>query len=94
MADTFNLTAVFDKASYAPGETMTLTVSGNVTGSTSKPVSATVNITADDGSTSSLTAASSVSTTSDIGWKVTAVSDTDGRTWTIGSDNHSASAAA
>ena len=80
MADTFNLTAAFDKASYNPGDTMTLAVTGTVTSGSATPVSATLTVTAADGTTASLAATSSVTGGAE--------------TWTIAADGHSATATA
>ena len=93
MADVFNLTAGFDKASYNPGDTMVLSVTGSVTAGNPTPVSATLTVTAQDGTTTVLAAASSVTGAPET-WAITAVSDTAGRTWTIAADGKSASATA
>ena len=93
MADNFNLTASFDKSSYNPGDTMTLTVDGTVTSGSATPVAATLTITAADGSTPSLAATSSVTGAAET-WVISAVSDTATRTWTIAADGHSATATA
>lgn len=79
---TFNLTAAFDKSSYAVGETMTVTVSGTVTSDGSTPVSATLVVTAADGSSTNLNATSAVSGGSET-FTLTSVTDTANRTWTI-----------
>ena len=91
MADTFNLTASFDKPSYSVGDTMILTVSGSVT-SDAAPVSASIIVTAADGATTQLSAASQVGGAS-LTFAITAVTDTANRTWTI-IDGLSASAIA
>jgi len=93
MADTFNLTAAFDKSSYNPGDTMTVTVSGSVTNGSPTPVAATLTVTAADGSTSTLAATSAVTGATET-WAITAVTDTASRTWTISADGHSATATA
>ena len=93
MADTFALVAAFDKASYNPGDMMTVTVTGTVTSGDPTPVAATLTVTAADGSTTTLTADSSVSGAPET-WAITAVTDTANRVWTIAADGHSATATA
>jgi len=93
MADTFNLTAAFDKTAYAPGDTMTLSVTGTVTSGSPSPVSAAIVITAADGSTSNLAATSSVAGAEET-WTITSATDTANRTWTVAADGHSATATA
>ena len=93
MADTFNLTAAFDKPSYTVGDMMTLTVSGTVTSGDATPVAASIVVTAADGSTTNLSATSSVNGASET-WSITGVTDTAGRTWSISADLHSATAVA
>ncbi len=81
MTDTFNLTAAFDKATYNPGDLMTLTVSGTVTDGTATPVTASIVATASDSETTTLTATATVG-----GQTLTytiAVTDSGNRTWTI-----------
>lgn len=93
MADTFALTAAFDQPSYTPGQTMTLTVSGSVTNGAPTPVSATVTITAADGTTTTLAATSSVTGATET-WAITSVTDTANRVWTIAPTGMSATAIA
>ncbi len=81
MADTFNLTAAFDKSNYAPGDLMTLTVSGTVTDGAETPVAATIVATSSDAQTTSFTASATVG-----GQTLTytiSVSDSGNRTWTV-----------
>jgi hypothetical protein len=93
MADTFNLTASFDKTSYAPGDAMTLTVAGTVTSGSPVPISATITVQAADGSTATLAASSQVAGAPET-WAITAVTDTASRTWTVSPDGKSATATA
>lgn len=92
MSATFNLTAALDKATYNPGETATLTVSGTVISSASSS-SLAVNVTASDGSTTSLPLTMSVGGTEET-WQITSVTDSSGRAWTVSADGHSATATA
>lgn len=93
MTDVFNLVAAFDKTSYVPGEPMTITVTGDVTNGSTVPVSATILVTAADGSTTSLAAVSSVTGAVET-WGITSVTDTTTRTWTVAADGKSATATA
>ena len=98
MADTFNLTAAFDKPAYNVGDTMTLTVSGTVVTdpSTPPPVAATLTVTAADGALTTLTANATINPTGGGSqtWMISKVSDTSNRTWTISADGASATATA
>jgi hypothetical protein len=93
VTDTFNLTASFDKASYLPGDKITLSVAGAVTSGTATPIEATITVTAADGATTSISATSQVSDV-DEAWAITAVTDTAGRTWAVASDGKSATTTA
>ena len=92
MADTFNLTAKFDKDTYNVGDTMTVSVTGTVENAPSN-ISATINIKASDGATSVLTATAALAP-GELTWVIDSVTDTAGRTWTVAEDGHSASAIA
>jgi len=93
MADVWNLSVSFDKATYDVGDLMTLTVAGTVVQGGPVPVTATVNILASDGEASVLTANASINPVS-LTWGIDSVSDIGGRTWTISGDKTSASAVA
>lgn len=102
MADTFNVTASFDKSSYNQGDTMTLTISGDdvliTTTTTAEAVSGTISLTAADGSTSTLTFPAGVTvnvtttTTTPESVKMTSVTDSAGRTWTVAASGLTATA--
>lgn len=104
MTDTFNVTASFDKTTYNKGDTMTLTISGGdvLTTTTNQQVPSgtlTLTITAADGATSTITMGpvevnTPVTTTTPESVKMTAVSDTSGRVWTISSGGLTATAIA
>lgn len=93
MADSFNLVAAFDKPSYNPGDTMTLSVTGTVTNGTATPVNATITVTASDNTTTTLTAASAVGGEA-LTFVISAVQDTGNRAWTIAANGLSATATA
>lgn len=104
MTDTFNVTAAYDKSSYNQGDTMTLTISGGdvltQTTTTQTPSGAlSVTIAAADGSTTTInvppgTVNVTTTTTTPESVKITGVSDSSGRTWTIASGGLSATATA
>jgi hypothetical protein len=100
MTDTFNVSASYDKASYNKGDAITATISGNdvltntVSGN-SAPFS--LSATMADGSTASIAmpaAAVNVTTTAPESVRITSVSDTSGRSWTIAANGLSVSAVA
>lgn len=91
MSDTFNVTASYDKPSYAQGDTIKVTISGNdvLTQQTSVQIGPlTLNLTAADGATSTLTVpatTATVTTSTPQSVRITAVQDTSAtpRNWTI-----------
>lgn len=100
MADTFNVTASFDKSSYNTGDTMTLTIAGGDVLTTTSPIaiSGTINLTAADGSTSTLTfpagATVNETTSTPESVKISSVTDSSGRVWTVAANGLSATATA
>lgn len=100
MTDTFNVTASFDKTSYTTGETMTITITGDdvMTETAPQTVSGTITLTAADGATSTLEFPSgttvNVSTSTNEAVKMTAITDSSGRTWTIAANGLTATATA
>ena len=104
MTDTFNVTASYDKTSYNKGDTMTLTISGGdvltqTTTSTSQSGTLTMTITAADGAVfsvtkSGVTVTTPITTTTAESVKITGISDTSGRVWTIASGGLTATAIA
>lgn len=104
MTDTFNVTASYDKASYNQGDTMTVTISGGdvltqTTGSQQQSGNLTLTITAADGSVTTVSVPSatiniSTTTSTPESVKITGVSDTSGRNWTIAASGLSATATA
>lgn len=93
MAAIFNLTAAMDKPSYNQGDVMTCNVSGVVTSDAGSADTLTINIKAADGSTTALSATAMINGLPET-WSIDSVTDTGGRTWTVSSDGHSASATA
>lgn len=102
MADTFNVTASYDKSAYNQGDTITATIAGNdvltqqVPG-TAGPLSLT--LTAADGATTTFVVPSvpvTLTTTTPESVKITAVQDTGAspRSWTISASGLSVSAVA
>jgi hypothetical protein len=103
MADTFNVTAALDKASYNAGDMMTLTINGGdvltTTTSTANPVSGTVHLVAADGVTqdvafSGATVTTTTTNSTPESVKITSVSDSSGRVWTISASGLTATAMA
>lgn len=91
MSDTFNVTAAYDKPSYAQGDTMKVTISGNdvLTEETAVQVGPlTLNLTAANGATSTLEVpptTATVTTSTPQSVRITAVKDTSPspRNWAI-----------
>lgn len=104
MTDTFNVTASFDQSSYNQGATMTLTISGSdvLTQTTTATVglSGTINLVAADGSTSTLafpsgaTVTSTSTTTTPESVKISSITDSTGRVWTVAASGLTATATA
>lgn len=100
MPDTWNVTGAYDKSSYNKGDTMTVTISGGDVLSTTtvqQSGTLTLTITAADGATTTITMASvpiNVTTTTPESVKITGVTDTSGRTWTIAANGLSMTATA
>lgn len=102
MPDVFNVTAALDKASYNTGDTITLTISGGdvLTSTTVTPTTytGTVNLAAADGATSvapfSLTVDVPTTTSTPESVKITSVTDSSGRVWTVAPTGLSATATA
>lgn len=104
MTDTFNVTATLDKTSYNTGQTMTLTITGGdvltQTTTTQQALSGTVNLVAADGATSTIAIPSGVTvnvtstTTTPESVKISSVTDTQGRTWTVAASGLTATATA
>jgi hypothetical protein len=100
MADTFNVTASYSQNSYSVGNTMLLTISGNdVLTTTSNGLSGnlSITVTAADGATEVLTLAPTTvitTTSTPESVKMTSISDTSGRVWTIANSGLTASATA
>lgn len=96
--DTFGVTAAFDKPGYKAGDVMTLTISGGDVRATTdtSTVTATLSLTAADGSTGSVTAQVPVSKTVSTPESVviTSVTDTSGRTWAVAAGGLTATATA
>jgi len=95
MAAVFNLAAAMDKTPYATGDLMTV----NITGTVVNPGQATtdtltISVQAEDGSTDTLSTTATIDASVNEAWQIVSVTDTGGRTWTISSDGHSASATA
>lgn len=104
MTDTFSVSASYDKPSYNIGDVMTITISGSdvltqqVT-SQGESGQLTLTITAADGATTTITVppttvSVTTTTTTPESVRITAVSDTSGRAWTIASSGLSATATA
>jgi hypothetical protein len=89
MTDTFNVTAAYNANSYNAGNTIMVSISGNdVLTTTSNGVSGNLTITvqAADGATETLTLAPTTvitTTSTPESVKMTAISDSSGRTWVI-----------
>lgn len=104
MTDTFNVTAAYDKASYNQGDTITVTISGGdvltqtVTTQAQSGLLALM-LNAADGSSFSLpmqpiTVNTTTTTATPESVKLTQVTDSSGRVWTVGASGLSATAAA
>lgn len=100
MTDTFNVTATLDKTTYNSGDTMTVSISGGdvLTTTTQVPSGTlTLTITAADGATTTVNvspATISMTTSTPESVKITAITDTSGRTWTIAASGLTATATA
>lgn len=100
MTDTFSVTATFDKSSYTAGQTMTLTISGEATSTTTtqETLSGTINLLAADSATQSISLPSGVTVTSTTTTpetvKIASVTDDKGRTYTVAANGLSATATA
>lgn len=104
MTDTWNVTAAYDKPSYNKGDTLTVTISGDdvlTTTTTTQQQSGalTLTLTAADGAKTSIALPAtsvnvSTTTTSHQSVKITGVSDSSGRTWTVGTTGLTATALA
>lgn len=104
MADTFNVTASFDKTTYNTGDTMTLTISGDdvltTTTTTQQTASGSIALTAADGATQTLAFPAGVTvnvtttTSTNESVKMSSVTDSSGRVWTIASTGLTATATA
>lgn len=87
MTDVFSVTGAFDKSSYATGDAMKVTITGDdvlSTGSTT-PVHVVLQLTAADGATGTVTAdavlTSVVATHESV--RITSVTDASGRVWAV-----------
>lgn len=100
MADTFNVTAAYDKPSYAQGDTMTITISGDdVLTETVQKNSGNLSITikAADGATATIKlppAIVNVLVSTNESVVISGVTDDSGRTWTVASSGLTATAVA
>lgn len=104
MTNTWNFIASYDKPSYDKGDTMTATISGDyvlTTTTTTQQQSGalTLTLTAADGAKTSISLPAtavnvSTTTTSHQPVKITGVSDTSGKAWTIGATGLTATALA
>lgn len=99
MSDTFNVTASFDKPSYAPGDIMTLKISGNATRTVTNTgtLSGEIDVAAADGATEVIPLPAvtiPITTTTPQTVRMTGIKDSGGRTWTISADGLSATAVA
>lgn len=104
MTDTWNVTASYDKSSYNQGDTMTVALSGSdvltsTTTTQQQSGNLTLSLTAADGSVTTvevpavtINVTSNTSTTQTV--KITGVSDSSGRVWTIAANGLSATATA
>jgi hypothetical protein len=96
VADVFNVTGAVTPANPKTGDAIKVTITGsdtNTNSGTLGPLALTV--TASNGATTTVNVASvpcTVVTTQQV--KITAVTDPDGRVWTIASDGKSASSVA
>lgn len=100
MTDTWNVSAVYDKSSYTQGETMTITFTGGDVLTTTTPEqggTVTITWTAADGSTTTVAVPPTtinVTTSTQQAVKITSVSDTSNRVWTIAANGLSCTATA
>ena len=101
MSDVFNVNVAYDKASYNAGETMTVNLTGSdavTTTSQSPSGSLTVTITNPaDGASQTFTVTGvpiNLTTTTNQAVKITAITDSSGRTWSIAGNGLSATAIA
>ncbi len=105
MTDTWNVTASYDKSTYGKGDTITATIAGgdvltNTTTLQGQAAASNLVVTSPDGSTvSTVSLASSPVTITTLvtlaeSVRITSVSSTDGRTWTIAANGLSVSAVA
>lgn len=104
MTDTWNVTAAYDKSSYNQGDPMTVTITGGdvlTTTTTTQQQSGTLtlSLTAADGATSTISVPATTvnvttTTTTPESVKITGVSDSSGRAWSIASSGLSATAPA
>ena len=100
MTDTFNVTASYDKQSYAAGDTITITISGGDVLTTTTQASAgplTVHIAAADGATQDLILPAvpvTVTTSTPESLVVTGVTDTSAKplAWSVGATGLTVSA--
>lgn len=87
MTDQFNVTAAFDKPTYAVGDVMKLSITGDDvhTDVQNVPITGTMNFVASDGATgnASFSGQMSKQVATHESVKITSVTDTDGRTWTV-----------
>ena len=104
MTDAFNVTAAYDKPSYNQGDTMTVNISGGdvlqqSTTTQQQSGALTLNITAADGAVTSIALPPTVVNVTTVSStpesvKITGITDTSGRVWTIAATGLSATATA
>lgn len=104
MADVFNVTAAYDKLQYNKGDTIAVTIAGGdvltqTMTSQQQSGTLTLTITAADGATTTVsvpptTVNVSQTTTTPESVKITGITDTSGRVWTINASGLSATATA
>jgi hypothetical protein len=100
MSGTWNVTASYDKSSYNQGDVMAIAIVGNYVADVVSQQQAgpySLELTADDGTKTNISVpAVPVSVTNHISnnVRITAVTPSDGRTWTLAADGKSVSAVA
>ena len=100
MADNFSgVSLAFDKASYNPGDLMTVTVAGSAVATVAgqAPINISALVTSADGDSTIISpppASENEPTTQNEPVKITSINDPSGRVWTISADGLSATATA